>query len=182
MGLLLQLPVVPAVAQVAGRTLCVHEAAAETGLGMHARPSRAAPVVARLPAGACGVTIAGRCADGWCEMALGAARGWVDTRHITVHDGPPPAAPGVSRPSPPPPVVAQGDADPGACVRGVERTDTLRLRTGPGVGYEAVGGIPSGACGVVRAGGCRGSWCQVSWQGRIGWVNASYLDPRRGLD
>ncbi|MGE0699066.1 MAG: SH3 domain-containing protein [Hyphomicrobiaceae bacterium] len=64
----------------------------------------------------------------------------------------------------------------GACVVHVAPWDTLRLRTGPGVGHEAIGGIPPGDCRVVSAGGCRGDWCRVAWHGRIGWVNTSYLD------
>ena len=78
--------------------------------------------------------------------------------------------------APPRPVREQGSADPGACVTGVDRGDTLRIRTGPGVDNDEIGGIPPGACGVARAGSCRGNWCKIAWRGRVGWVNTSYLD------
>lgn len=63
-----------------------------------------------------------------------------------------------------------------ACVRRVEPGDVLYIRSGPGVGNEATGGIPPGACGIERRGGCQGPWCRVAWRGRTGWVNAYYLD------
>jgi len=61
------------------------------------------------------------------------------------------------------------------CVVGVASWDTLRIRNGPGVSHPAVGGIPSQACHVRFAGACRGPWCRVSWNGRVGWVNTLYL-------
>jgi SH3-like domain-containing protein len=62
------------------------------------------------------------------------------------------------------------------CVIGVAAWDTLRLRNGPGVGHDAIGHIPPGACRVARVGGCVGAWCRVAWRGRVGWVNAFYLE------
>jgi SH3-like domain-containing protein len=64
----------------------------------------------------------------------------------------------------------------GACVVGVERGDTLRIRTGPGVSHEAIGGIPPGACRVAVGERCRGPWCRIAWRGQTGWVNTDYLD------
>ncbi len=75
-------------------------------------------------------------------------------------------------------VIEQGSSEPapGACVARVERWDTLRIRSGPGVGHDEIGDIPPGACRVERVGGCRGDWCRVAWRGRFGWVNTYYLD------
>lgn len=64
----------------------------------------------------------------------------------------------------------------GACVARVPWWDTLRIRNGPGVGHDAVAGIPAGNCRVEPAGGCRGAWCRVAWRGRVGWVNSYYLE------
>jgi uncharacterized protein YraI len=49
----------------------------------------------------------------------------------------------------------------------------LNVRSGPGTGYRVVGVIPEGA--TVDAGGCSGSWCQVTFAGGSGWASANYL-------
>jgi SH3-like domain-containing protein len=66
------------------------------------------------------------------------------------------------------------------CVRGVEGWDTLRMRTAPSPLGREIGRIPPAACGVAIIGPCRGAWCPVRWQNRVGWSNASYL-ARGGL-
>jgi SH3-like domain-containing protein len=66
-------------------------------------------------------------------------------------------------------------ADANACVVRVQWWDTLRIRRGPGVGHDEVGGIPPNACRVALVGGCRGTWCRIAWRGQIGWVNTYYL-------
>jgi uncharacterized protein YraI len=57
----------------------------------------------------------------------------------------------------------------------------LNMRTGPGTGYARVAVIPGG--GAVQVYNCSGSWCNVNWRGRVGWVSARYLSgsyaPRR---
>jgi SH3-like domain-containing protein len=63
-----------------------------------------------------------------------------------------------------------------ACVARVAWWDTLRIRSGPGVGNDEIGGIPPRACSIERVGGCRGAWCRVAWRGRFGWVNTYYLE------
>lgn len=63
----------------------------------------------------------------------------------------------------------------GGCVAGVSRWDTLRMRRGPGITHREVGRIPSRACHVRHAGPCEGTWCRMSWNGRLGWVNTFYL-------
>ena len=66
--------------------------------------------------------------------------------------------------------------DKGACVTDVDRDDTLRIRTGPGVDHDEIGELPPRACGVSISDKCRGNWCRISWRGRKGWVNTNYLD------
>src|SRR5688572_8496842 len=70
------------------RTLCVGK---ETVL-LRAGPSLRHNPVGSLPAGACGIQVVGQCADGWCDVALGNRRGWVNSRRVTVHEGSPPAS------------------------------------------------------------------------------------------
>ncbi len=159
------------------RLLCVHGVVAPDHLNVRAAPDFNAPVVARYPADACGVQVVGRCAAGWCEMALNGVGGWVYTKNIAVYELPrdhPSTARLPVRPQPEP--EEQGSTDPALCVARVARGDTLRIRTGPSVNYDEIGGIPPGACGVERMGACRGPWCQIQWRGRTGWVNTYFLD------
>ena len=70
------------------RTLCVHGLQAPAALNVRAGPGPDSPVIARFPAKACGVRLAGRCSGEWCVMALGQTSGWVNTKHIGVYELP----------------------------------------------------------------------------------------------
>jgi len=52
-------------------------------------------------------------------------------------------------------------------------TADLNLRSGPGTGYRAVGVIPAGE--EIDVLNCSGAWCEVEWDGRGGFVSASYI-------
>ena len=75
---------------------------------------------------------------------------------------------------------AEADTSRFSKVAGVEADDMLKLRTGPGVGYLVIVGLPNGT--VLRVYDCQqtGStrWCKVALkQARslTGYVNATYL-------
>jgi uncharacterized protein YraI len=166
----------PAVA----RELCV----GKESVLLRSGPSGRHDPVGSLPSGACGVQVVGTCVSGWCDVALGGRRGWVDSRLVTVREGgatPAPAPPKRAEPPPPrpaPPTSTGAASDgEGHCVMGVKPSDTLRIRSGPGVRHREVGEIPPNACDVIIAGPCTGSWCPVSYRGIRGWSNASYLRP-----
>ncbi|MEZ5851657.1 MAG: SH3 domain-containing protein [Hyphomicrobiaceae bacterium] len=171
----------PNTAHAQARTLCVHGVAKPGTLPMRAGPGPEHAAVAAMPAEACGVALVGKCArNGWCDMALGGKRGWVDSKRIAVYENGQNATAAKAASRRPQRDAEEADGrEAAACVRGVEQWDTLRIRLGPGVDYDAIGGIPAGACGITRAGRCRGSWCRVAWRGRSGWVNASYLRQNR---
>jgi uncharacterized protein YraI len=59
--------------------------------------------------------------------------------------------------------------------RGYATTD-VNMRAGPGTDYPVVDTIPTDA--RVNIHGCLsdGAWCDVSWNGDRGWVDANYLD------
>jgi len=59
-----------------------------------------------------------------------------------------------------------------AAMPATAQTD-LNVRSGPGTQYPVVGSIAAGE--AVDAGGCTGSWCQVSFSGGSGYANRSYL-------
>jgi uncharacterized protein YraI len=86
----------------AARTLCI----GKESVLLRAGPSWRQDPVGSLPAGACGVQIVGKCVSGWCEVALGSRRGWVDSKLVNVHEGAPPPAkvpapPAAKAPAPP---------------------------------------------------------------------------------
>ncbi|NPD15982.1 SH3 domain-containing protein [Xinfangfangia sp. D13-10-4-6] len=65
-------------------------------------------------------------------------------------------------------------------VVGVEAEDMLKMRSGPGIGYRIIVGLPNGA--LVRVQSCEQSgstrWCKVSLKqarGLKGYVSAAYL-------
>jgi uncharacterized protein YraI len=63
------------------------------------------------------VQIVGKCVSGWCEVALGTRRGWVDSKLVNVQEGakPAPKAPAPPKqaaPSPPPPPQREAAPSP----------------------------------------------------------------------
>lgn len=74
-------------------------------------------------------------------------------------------------------------ADPGPYeVYGVEDGDMLKVRAGPGTGYEIRSGLPNGA--LVYLGNCvrtgSTSWCEVRLKGVAGiagYASRAYLRP-----
>ena len=88
----------------AAQTLCV----GKESVLLRAGPSWRQDPVGSLPAGACGVQVVGKCVSGWCEVALGTRRGWVDSKLVNIQEGAKPAAkapppPKQAAPPPPPP-------------------------------------------------------------------------------
>jgi len=60
-----------------------------------------------------------------------------------------------------------------AAAQAVTATD-LNMRAGPGPNYAVVDVIPQGTPVEVLA--CRGSWCEVSVDGMIGFASIGFLD------
>jgi Bacterial SH3 domain len=88
-------------------------------------------------------------------------------------DAPPPpgaVAPPLEAGAPPPP----GAGAPPPAIVG----SNVNLRQGPGTSYTVVTLIPAGA--PVNVGGCKGGWCQVSFQGQNGYIIATALAPPGG--
>jgi len=77
-------------------------------------------------------------------------------------------------------MIAPTNSEACACcgtwqVKNVAENDQLNIRSGPGVGYGVVGGIPSGSACVIKSGQCRGNWCKISYAEYAGWVSTRYL-------
>jgi len=54
------------------------------------------------------------------------------------------------------------------------------LRQGPGTSYGVIVTVPGGSIVDVRD--CAADWCTAHWRGRVGYMIASNLDLRSGLD
>lgn len=172
------------------QTVCV----GKESVLLRAGPSWRQDPVGSLAAGTCGVEIVSKCQSGWCEVAHGERRGWVESRLVSAQSGARAPAPAPRQAAPPPvreaaparpsasPRPAPPSQDAGAerethCVMGVRPGDTLRIRNGPSAEHREIGGIPPNACDVTVGGPCRGSWCPVTYRGLKGWSNATYLRP-----
>ncbi len=181
-----------AASPVEAQSLCI----GKESVLLRAGPSWRQDPVGSVAAGTCGVKVVSKCQSGWCEIAVGDRRGWVDSRLVNVQE---PGAPESRKPAPqvdaprkqtPPPTREAAPAPPSPpratastperdthCVMGVRPGDTLRIRSGPSAEHREIGGIPPNACGVTVGAPCQGSWCPVTYRGLKGWSNASYLRP-----
>ena len=64
----------------------------------------------------------------------------------------------------------------------------LNMRNGPGQRHELVTSIPAGSENVRQVGPCIGaddgisrySWCNVEWDGKVGWVSMNGLETSQG--
>lgn len=68
-------------------------------------------------------------------------------------------------------------------VAGVEEDDMLKVRAGPGTGYDVIVGLPNGA--LVRVSSCERTgptvWCKISLKdarGLKGYVSQAYIRER----
>jgi hypothetical protein len=61
-------------------------------------------------------------------------------------------------------------------VVGVRKGDVLNMRASPDGDAPKTGTIPADASGIVRVGDCT-TWCQVAYEGKIGWVSRRFLAP-----
>lgn len=57
-------------------------------------------------------------------------------------------------------------------------TNNVNMRQGPGTNYPVIITIPGGS--TVEVGGCQGTWCAVTWQGKSGYAVATSLDQGGG--
>ncbi len=65
-------------------------------------------------------------------------------------------------------------ANPGSSAITATALDTLRIRSGPGTAFDAVGRLPYRAAASVIGRNTDGSWLLIQYQGVQGWVAAWY--------
>ncbi|MGA2942488.1 MAG: SH3 domain-containing protein [Xanthobacteraceae bacterium] len=105
------------------------------------------------------------CSTVWAQCALAQDPGAPPPPGL-----PPGAAPPPDAAAPPPP----GAGAPPPAVIGTN----VNLRQGPGTTYTVITLIPAGS--PVNVGGCKGGWCQISYQGQNGYIIATALAPPGG--
>ena len=84
-----------------------------------------------------------------------------------------PADPGPPGDAAPPPNAGPPGSPPAGGGPGAVASTNVNLRQGPGTTYTIITTIPAGA--PVDVAGCRGQWCQVTYQGQNGYVIATSL-------
>jgi uncharacterized protein YraI len=139
-----------------------HSADVTTSVNMRTGPGVGYSTMRTLTAGTrVNVT---RCAQGsnWCEVSFGGSTGWVSSTYLR-NVG--------AAPQPAPIPIATTPANFAADV-----TTNVNMRTGPGTGYSTAGTLYTGTRVNVTRCAQGGSWCEVSYLGRTGWVSSAYLD------
>ena len=62
-----------------------------------------------------------------------------------------------------------------ACVQGVPRGDTLKVRAAPSASADLRYGFLPDTCGVKITGDCKDGWCPVEYRGYKGWAEEKNL-------
>ena len=137
----------------------VKEVAAWDVLNMRAGPAASYQIVHRIPHNGRLIENLGGHVGRWTQVRFDGVVGWVHSRYLA-EDAPDEAWP-----------------EPGFRVVGVAWNDVLNVRAGPAASYQIVGALMPGATGVMRAGTCVGSWCQIAHGNIHGWVNMRFLAP-----
>jgi uncharacterized protein YraI len=123
---------------------------ANTVVNVRAGPSTSYGILGQIRPGA-RYTVLGQ-SGGWYRIDFNGQTGYVYGPLTTVTTGTVPAIP------------------PG---QGVEATTPLNVRSGPGTGFGIIGTIRPGA--VYRMVSQQPGWYQIDYNGRLGWVSASYV-------
>jgi uncharacterized protein YraI len=93
--------------------------------------------------------------DGWYQVRYGSETGWAFGDYLD---------------------LGGGGGDGGASGSATIATDVLRLRDGPGTGYDILDLMYQGEDVSVLDGPTGDGWYQVSYHGEVGWAFGDYLD------
>ena len=135
-------------------------------LNLRQSSSTRARVLATIPHGAT-VTVHSR-GSTWCSVSYQGVYGYVVTRYLSF-DG----ATATATPSPMP--SAQGDA----WILTMSGTGNVNLRKNMRTDAEILARIPHGQKVYLR--GDYGDWCEVSYQGHVGYVSSAYVSRTETL-
>jgi SH3-like domain-containing protein len=127
-------------------------------------------VIAKLPNGTRGISLAEDCLSDWCRIRFGCIEGYVGKSYLEA-----------GGPSPQPADQQAEDFQSIGTffVRDVSPGDVLNVREAPSASSAVITTIPHNEtrvdvsqCGRKRADGV---WCLVTYRGRMGWARAAYL-------
>ena len=125
--------------------------------------------------------------DGWIRIGYGTGYGWVCAQYTTYKPktDTKPETPGTETPGTETPgTETPGTETPGTETPGttssssfqvrVTPSDGLNVRTGPGTGYDRIGGLTQGT--VVTVIDEKDGWYKIEYEGSTGWVCAEYTE------
>lgn len=147
--------------RLAGLTIAFLASAAQASpvtspANVRSGPSPKWPVIATIPAGADVQVL--QCGGGWkrdwCQVSYGQIKGFVGA--------------GVLAPSGNNVVVAP-----------VVTTALANLYKGPGTKFPVIAAVPGGV--TVSKGACSASWCQVNYDGKVGYMMENLLQREGAL-
>jgi len=149
----------------------------EARLNLRSGPATSYGIMATMPAGAA-VELSGQVANGFSQLTWNGSTGWAATEYLSTEGGgttvPAPGAPV----TPTPTVSVQNVPPVGDTPIGTATVSTvgfsLNMRSGPGISYGVVRGIPSGA-EVELMGEAQNGFRPVRYGGTTGWASADYL-------
>lgn len=106
----------------------------------------------------------------WAMISVEGGVGWVNSAYLAAMTSTPPAMPSAD-----PQVAPDGSPLPGVfTVTGVAANDRLWVRDAPRVTGKRLGGLVPGAV-INVTGRASGNWVQITLNGQIGYVSATYL-------
>lgn len=177
LGLLLAL-IGGSVAQGAVRVVVVNEL-----LNIRITPAIGAPVIDTVEAGTVFDTVTGRSSDGqWLRVEYQCAEGWINIVPVVILEGDINGLP-VADPRSIPfggfEAPRAGSTSATGPITGVA-TDGLRMRAGPSTGYPTIGNINFNQMFSITGRNACGNWLQVSFEGTLAWVSATFVQPTAG--
>lgn len=146
-------------------------------MNVRAGPSTGDPIIAFARPGE-EYRITGRSADGnWWRIDLNGQHAWIyapsvqaiNAANVPVVTATQSSAPATTQPSAPTATPLPAASVDGASVR---IRSTMNVRGGPGTNFSVIGSARAGEVYTVTGKNTAGSWWQIDFNGRAGWVSA----------
>ncbi|MBY9079148.1 N-acetylmuramoyl-L-alanine amidase [Paenibacillus sp. HN-1] len=139
-----------------------------SSLNVRSEPAAGSAITGSLQSGAV-VTVTDE-QHGWLKIRKGSLTGWVAGYYLKRSSGSPSAV----QSSPSPAASSSSAGGSSSRSRATVTADSLRIRSGPGTGYEVVGSLRTGNSVTVLS--SRSGWTNIrTAEGVTGWVSSSYI-------
>ncbi len=100
--------------------------------------------------------------NGWYKISFGSGTGYISSDYVSIA-----GAETTPAPTPTPSL-------PSETVYGTVTVDSLLVRSGAGTNYSSIGSLNKGAIVLIQQAGL--TWHRIDYQGRSGYVSASYVE------